>query len=284
MVIGKRICDKEWYIGNQIIQETNFYKYLGVMINRQISETHHINEHLKTKASKLQGYVRYTLGRHHSINRVHFGTSMWDKAIFPSLAHACGVWFCNTETSKKTIKSIQYSFAKAVMKINSMPSTFAILGDLGWLPMKEKMDIGRIGYFNYVCSLPESRLAKCVLRELIKVDAKQLDTNFSYIKNIKQILTEKGLDHMFDAFIADSNPNLNQKYKQFITANYKETFHEQLANCSSLKHYRIVKEDTSVPGYMESKVHSFKQIQLKFKLRSGISNLGEDILRQNRGP
>jgi hypothetical protein len=283
MVIGKRVSNREWYLGYQVLKETKSYKYLGVIINRNISETHHINDHLKTKASKLQAYMRYTLGRHHDLNRVQFGSSLWEKAISPSLTHACGVWFCNTETSKKIIRSMQYKFAKAVMKISAMPSASAILSELGWLPILDIMDMKIINYFNYVCTLPESRLVKCVLRELIITEDENVDTKFSYVKHVKQLLNEKGLDHLFEVIIEGNDSSLHNTYKQFTLQSYRNTFHDQLLNSSSLKHFQAVKENTFTPGYIESKVHNFKWIQLKFRLRTGISSLGEDIKRQNRG-
>ena len=33
MVIGKRVSDKNWHIGNHVLKETNEYKYLGVFLS-----------------------------------------------------------------------------------------------------------------------------------------------------------------------------------------------------------------------------------------------------------
>ena len=43
----------------------------------------------------------------------------------------------------------------------------------------------------------------------------------------------------------------------------------------------MVKTNTSVSPYLMSN-SSFKNITIKFKLRNGVSNLGEDLFRQNR--
>ena len=42
MTIGRRKTDKKWRLGDQFIYETNEYKYLGVMMNKQMSDTNHI--------------------------------------------------------------------------------------------------------------------------------------------------------------------------------------------------------------------------------------------------
>ena len=50
---------------------------------------------------------------------------------------------------------------------------------------------------------------------------------------------------------------------------------------SSLKYFRLVKENTHTSGYLCSR-NSFNSIKLKFKLRCGVSELGEDLHRQGR--
>ena len=93
MVIGKKLVNKTWSLGNLQLKETNSYKYLGVIINRQLNDATHINDHLKKKAKKQQCYLKHLLASHLDINRVNFGTVICEKAIIPSLTHAAGVWF-----------------------------------------------------------------------------------------------------------------------------------------------------------------------------------------------
>ena len=52
---------------------------------------------------------------------------------------------------------------------------------------------------------------------------------------------------------------------------------------SSLMHYKMVKQDTFTSGYLANKASSFKALQLKLKLRTGVAGLGEDLHRQERG-
>ena len=51
---------------------------------------------------------------------------------------------------------------------------------------------------------------------------------------------------------------------------------------SSLQYYKVIKEDTNLSNYLCCR-SSFKGIQLKYKLRCGVSGLGEDLHCQNRG-
>jgi hypothetical protein len=97
LIIGKRLSDKQWPLGNLLLAETKTYKYLGVIINRHLKDSDHIISHLTEKAKKLESYIRYTLARHMDIKRITFGDTLWQKAILPSLSHAAGVWFNDTK-------------------------------------------------------------------------------------------------------------------------------------------------------------------------------------------
>ena len=50
----------------------------------------------------------------------------------------------------------------------------------------------------------------------------------------------------------------------------------------SLQHYKMVKENTFMSTYLNANT-KFKNIQLKFKFRNGVSDLGVDLNRQKRG-
>ena len=115
LIVGQRISNKQWQLGNHFITETTSYKYLGQIINRQLKDSEHIDTYIMEKSKKA--YLRYTLAKHMSINRVHFGGTLWQKAILPSISHASGVWFESTGKSRKNISSVQHKIAKAILNL-----------------------------------------------------------------------------------------------------------------------------------------------------------------------
>ena len=46
IIVGKRVKNRQWYIGNKAINETKSYKYLGTIINWELKDSGHINDHL----------------------------------------------------------------------------------------------------------------------------------------------------------------------------------------------------------------------------------------------
>ena len=73
------------------------------------------------------------------------------------------------------------------------------------------------------------------------------------------------------------------KFKQCVYQQYQESFHTDIANMSSLKMFKLLKESTHKSPYLYNSHSNFKAIQLKFRLRTGVLGLGEDLYRQNRG-
>ena len=276
MTIGKKKSEQIWHLGNLDIYETHEYKYLGVIINKQMSDTNHLS-YIRKKMKKLENYVRYTLAKHKDINRVNFGDNLWRKAILPSINHASGIWFSSSRKSQEELSSHQYSIAKAILKIHSMPSRVATCGELGWLPITDHMNISRISYYSRLLHLKEDRLAKIVFNELLKSSSVTLP--FNYAENIKQILQDNGMDFMYD----DKDSLSALKFKNITWMNYTNSFSQQLMDKSSLKYYRMVKENTFISNYLNTKYVPFNGIRLKFKLRTGVAGLGEDMVRQHRG-
>ena len=276
LIVGKRISDKKWQLGTMSLDETNCYKYLGVILNRQMKDGNHIKEHISSKVSNLDGYIRYTLAKHADINRVKFGNSLWYACALPSIKHACAIWFNDTKSSKDMIKSYQYKCGKAVLKIRSNPSRSALLGDLGWLPILDELDIARAAYFLRLKKLDEGSLAKQAYYSLYDMYNQGIDTNFGYFKNMKEIFVSRGMDQMF------KEEYVMKTVKDGIRHHHCSIFEQEINNMSSLKLYRSVRSSQNMASYLCSTAH-FKSVQLKFKLRSGILGLGADLHRQKRG-
>ena len=278
LITGQRISNKKWQIGNKLLDETANYKYLGVIINRQIKDNNHILDLISSKCSKLESYTRYTLSKHSDINRVDFGNSLWHSAILPSLAHTSGTWFDDTATTREKLLSSQYKCAKAVLRLQCNPSKYATLCELGWLPISYELDIRRMSYYKYLNNLNELRLAKIVFTELRELYNENIDTNFAYFKNIRNICQSQGLDHIF---LNAGDINLHQ-FKTFVQANCYSEMREKMSELPSLELFKTLKQNHACSPYLTCK-SAFRSIQLKFKLRTGVLGLGADIKRQHRG-
>ena len=77
LIVGKVWEKRQWSLGEKSIHETKAYRYQGAIINRQLQDSEHINDHLATKAKKIDSDIRFTLAKHMDINRIHFCDTVW---------------------------------------------------------------------------------------------------------------------------------------------------------------------------------------------------------------
>lgn len=276
MVIGAKPRKKEWLLGDTCVKETKCYKYLGVLINNKLKDNSHLTDHIVTKAKKLESYIRFTLANHSDINRIDFGNSLWHSAVLPSISHAAGIWFNESISSIKLLQSAQYKCGKGVLKLHSMPSRAATLGELGWIPLTDELDIKRIAYYKHLLQMDSDRLTKIIFNELLSIYNSQVNTTFNYFKNIKGIFEANGADHMFQ-----NDFSLHQ-FKKLVAHNNNTNFGKETTQKSSLRLYCSVKSDYQCSPYLNS-MENFKLLQLKFKLRTGVAGIGDDMNRQHRG-
>ena len=96
--------DKIYHIGNTCIEETNAYKYLGVMFARSLSDLYHVKTCCSLLKPRRLKDIASILARHGYINRVEFGHTLWSKVVLSPLLHGCGTWL-------KLIKSIYGQFS-----------------------------------------------------------------------------------------------------------------------------------------------------------------------------
>ena len=280
LVMGKRLSPKMWQLGNKYIQETNSYKYLGVYINRQLKDHTHILEYLKKKSTKMEGYVRHLLASHLDINRIEFGNALWFQAILPSISHCASVWLNNSDNYAKCLKSIQYNFAKAVLKINSkaMPNYIALMGELGWTPIIDHLDLVRIKYLHHLQNMDNGRLTKIIFNEMIKISPENTRCPFNFIKSTKEILTRNGLDFMLENL---DNLDISSLKRVHGTNNILNVQHIR-STSSSLRYYFLHKPSYECAPYLLKSLTNYSATLLKLKLRCGILPIGENLKRQNR--
>jgi hypothetical protein len=163
-----------------------------------------------------------------------------------------------------------------------MPSKLATLGELGWLSILDEMDIKRVAYFFHHSQMNDDRLTKIVFQQLNECYQMNIDLPFNYMEYMKNIFVNRGLDHMFQD--AGTNSCSVTKFKAAVSKIHCEVFMRKMEDMSSLRVYRLVKENTHCSPYLLSKEGTFKAKQLKFKLRTGVSGLGDDLYRQHRNP
>ena len=77
LIIGKRINkDKQWKMGDSYIVEAESYKYLGVIISRNLNDHKQFESVLK-KGNRLIAYIKSVINNFDNFSRVYYGDILW---------------------------------------------------------------------------------------------------------------------------------------------------------------------------------------------------------------
>ena len=187
LITSKKI-NKEgtWKLGNEPIEETGEYKYLGYFINRSLKSNFHVNSFLKEKADKQLNCLIRLLGEHSDFNRINFGESLWNSVMRPSLTHACPVWMPLSETCKQALESWQYRAAKIVIKTRMNIPKAALLLELGWEPILDFINRQKVSYYKRLLELPDNRLCKSVFNEMVRKG----DSFWNYKEHVSSLINQ----------------------------------------------------------------------------------------------
>ena len=100
------------HIGDDIIEQVESYRYLGVTITSKLDWTQYIN-HVATKARKLVGmlYRKYYTWTDIPVLRCLYLTCIW-----PHLEYACQLWDPFTQNGINTLESVQKLVCKVCLK------------------------------------------------------------------------------------------------------------------------------------------------------------------------
>ena len=133
LVVGKKIDrNKAWKLGSHSIQECETYKYLGVMISRNINDHSHV-EHLVQKCNRLIGYIKSVIGNLCNYNRVYYGDILWRTIALPSVNYGCPVWVGSKSDTEK-IEKLQLQMARFILKVpRSTPCATLCFDQPPWL-------------------------------------------------------------------------------------------------------------------------------------------------------
>ena len=268
MITGQRINKtKIWKLGHLNLSEVYEYKYLGVYFSRSLKDNRHISN-LKTKFTKLNGYIASILSKHMDINRMEFGSSLWHNVVMPSLTYGCGVWFNGTASDKQLLSSMQYNCARQILKLRCKPAKSALLSDIGWLPIEHHLDNLRFNYFIWLKNnVDKERLVYKVFQEVMNSD------NCIYKQQLQQVMNNRGLDFMCNINSSVCN---NLSFKVIGRTMFKNSMIEDFQEKSTLQHYKALKNNTFAEPYLYEK-DNFKGAQLKFKARVGCLGLEADL-------
>ena len=156
MVLGqKRRQEEKWMVGKfripegqeKVIRigEGEEYEYLGVIIKVTGPGMfkYHV-EKIRQKVNRAKGMIKVTAGN--SFNRSFTGRVLWERVAIPGMLYRVDV-IAISEKDIEWMEKAQREMGKWVLGAPPCVATEAVLGELGWLPIRDRIAKARLGYW-----------------------------------------------------------------------------------------------------------------------------------------
>ena len=266
LIVGQRVNKfRKWKLGEDFINETDKYKYLGTIISRKNNDNEHINEVIK-KGNKIIAYIRSIIDNQDDFNRVYYGNLLWTTIGLPTINYGCSVWVPSSKTSIKKLENLQYQMAKIILRAPRNVANEALLGDLGWQSIETIQNRFRISYFDRLKKMDDDRWPRLLCTALMEVRPL---TRWKWIDNVKTILEKYDLNENFNM---EPQHHWLRSFKDEISLDNDTDWFEKAKKKTTLNDYIKFKNAPCLEYYLLDKVN-FKGANLKFKARTNTLDL-----------
>ena len=225
-----------WSLGGTIIEITTEHKWLGFVLNPNLSLTHHSNN----KEHQIQGILQSCLATINDdiLNRMKMKTllKLHQQSLVPSIIYGLQAWNI-TENEMCALEAIQYTILRKILKSPKSTPKLSLLADTGLLKLEYKIHCAKLGYYKALLSKQTHVAAKILAKQaqMTNVDSdtfyyeietllskynlpRDPDTIRLMSKNRWKNLTKKAvLQHANQNYLAERAG----KYKQRLVNPYK---------------------------------------------------------------
>jgi len=246
---GRLLKDK-FYFGTKLIDNTNKYKYLGIIFSASGSFCHAV-EHLTEQAGK----ALFKLKQRQILNNPATALKLFDMLIVPILRYCAEIWspgYINKLHSnnllslceKCPVEKIHNKFCRFVLGVNRYTTTAGVKAELGRRPLLIHFLIHSMKYWFYLCDKNINTLVRNAY-----LDTYSTLNSFRWISQIKLLLNTFQLAHVWD--------DQGSKYKNKIIYILKSNMFFQHDN-----------EWRSLITKQDSKLRTYSIFKLKYDIEN----------------
>ena len=195
----------QFRMGNNLLDYTDSYKYLGYTIHEHLSESQNME--------KLTGAASRSFGRIHSIFKsvgdlgIKTYKTLFDSYVEPIMNYASGVWGYKDFSSPQVLQNRIMRFYLGIHKFSPLASTKL---EMDWIDCRQRRWINMLRLFNRIISMNSSMIPKIILQWDVSLG---LETWFSEIKHIINELSLHNTSENFEPY------NISQVYETSIEYN-----------------------------------------------------------------
>ena len=252
---GGRHIRRDIHFGNNKIETTRQYKYLGFMVTPSGEITTGLKD-LKDRAlrafMKLKNKLGITFRKHPFVSLKLFKT-----LVEPILLYASDFWGILKLPQNNPIENVFLSFCKQLLGVQKQTTNIGVLFELGQIPLSLLAQKNSIK--NWVRIVTKTKCNDNVIKSYENAALKKL----TWSTRIENTLSEIGMREQF--MVKDKNTH-SKAFQRLKDIFHQGSFSEIQREGSKLRTYRLLKTSLGYEQYL-SEIHNVEQRTALTKLR-----------------
>jgi len=265
MAIGTKEKDHTFKFGNDKVNMTDSYKYLGTVISNDKDMFKQNQVNLINKSNNaiyaLNAYIKHTVGQ----LQPSLALKMFDVQISPVMEYASEVWFQNKKLN--VLEKIHLGFLKNTLKTKMSTSTIVLYSELGRFPLAIKIKCRLLNYWKRVLGFDTSHPVKQAYDALCNMHNRG-QTN--WCTTLKAILQETNKMHLWNE--QNITERQFQQIKESLYKDFMTMTIEQINDSDSnpkLRTYKLFKHQFQFESFLSTPTNLNYALSLtKFRISS----------------
>lgn len=177
LVTNDNKINRRWKINNELIKETDCYKYLGVHFQKDLKWTKHV-AHIINKVNKINHGILRHIKRSRNVSGSLTCLRIWNVCARPAISYGMEVW--NPEPKRLLeIERAQNKFIKSTLRLPRNICNLAIPIESGITSIEHLRYKLRLRFLKRISNYPEERIAKAVFSTSVEdIDGKLCKHNW----------------------------------------------------------------------------------------------------------
>ena len=267
VIFGKHNSLHTFNYGRSEIEIVNKYKYLGTIFS---SESNIFKMNIKNLAESAQravyslnGYIKATV----KYLQPSLAMKMFDAQVSPILEYSSEIWLSDNKGDIAEIEKVHLQFMKSLLKIKPSTCTTALYAELGRFPMKLKMQIRMLKYWQRVLDLPVHHIVRKSYESLLELnDLGQKN----WCTHVFDILKSVSFEHIWQTQTMTNRDLLQVKEKLYTNFSSQcMTSINDTNQLPKLRTYKTFKKEFKLEPYLSSPLNPHYTLALtRFRISS----------------
>ena len=241
MIFNKcgRHMRRNFYFGEEKIETSRKYKYLGFMITPSGEITTGLQD-LKDRALKATMKLKHKLGFFFQKQPL-IAIKLFNALIKPILLYASDFWGILKQPQNNPIANLQLSFYKQLLGVQKQTTNIGVLLELGQVPLSIQANKNAIKNWGRI-----TNHTKC--NELLSMSyANAIINNLTWPERVKNTLSEIG---MLNKFLSKDSRTHTQAFQRMSDIFHQNSFSEIKKDSSKLRTYSMIKTQIGYENYL----------------------------------